>query len=132
MSIRVNANSDAEQTGQNGSLPDSNYDIFCKDFGGPEYRMNYLSSSCKERQAQNTCKRVNCHRFTAPIPTKEQLRAAVKSNEGRIKCACCGQLGKNEGRSLISACYKRHKKAGTLDQYKKVGRKGSKYNKAKK
>ena len=85
MSIRVNANSDAEQTGQNGSLPDSNYDIFCKDFGGPEYRMNYLSSSCKERQAQNTCKRVNCHRFTAPIPTKEQLRAAVKSNEGRIK-----------------------------------------------
>ena len=129
---QVESNFSQEITGYKGSLPDSEKDIFCKEQGGPDYKMNYWKSSCKERQAQNTCKRVNCHRFTAPIPTKEQLRAAVKSNEGRIKCACCGQLGKNEGRQLISACYKRHKNAGTLEQFKKVGRKGSKYNKVKK
>lgn len=37
-----------------------------------------------------------------------------------VMCACCGEMGEHGGRSLRSACWKRHHKAGTLDQFPRL------------
>lgn len=38
-----------------------------------------------------------------------------------VSCACCGEIGPHNGRSLRKTCYLRHFHAGTLDNYPPLG-----------
>ena len=47
-----------------GDLPEQNqYNIFCPLMGGPDYKMNYLASSCAERVLIDTCGNKLCQRY---------------------------------------------------------------------
>ena len=37
-----------------------------------------------------------------------------------IKCVCCWRPGRHAGRGLVDACFARHKRHGTLDQFPRV------------
>lgn len=37
-----------------------------------------------------------------------------------VMCACCGEMRSHVGRSLCNACWKRHDKAGTLDEFPRL------------
>ncbi|NUW45582.1 hypothetical protein [Nonomuraea rhodomycinica] len=38
-----------------------------------------------------------------------------------VACRCCHKLGPHNGRGLRHTCWRRHRKAGTLDQYPPLG-----------
>jgi len=52
----VKANREQERTGGKGTMADTEYDIHCPEMGGPTWKLNYLSDSCKLRKASG-CKK---------------------------------------------------------------------------
>ena len=68
----------------------SEYDIYCPLFGGPVYKHNYLSSSCRERQllSRVDCRKAKCNRFVADNlarPSKETKSEMVVLKEKKVK-----------------------------------------------
>lgn len=35
----------------------------------------------------------------------------------RVKCLCCDKIGRHVGRGLIWSCHRRHRDAGTLEEF---------------
>jgi hypothetical protein len=123
---RTSYNETTERTGANGCLPDSGYNIHCPAIPGPEYKMNYFSSSCAIRlEAKSPCKEITCKRHDkhnpAGLPNKvvKEEEKRHKTNQ-KHKCVCCGEIGIFKGRGLIRKCYDRHKRGKTLDNFSKT------------
>jgi hypothetical protein len=124
-----------DSTGSNGALPDAEYDINCPALGMPDFKLNYLASSCEIRLASKV-KRSSCNfgdgcpRFRSKELEKVEKVAKVikpKLVEKRIKmpkiarenhkCLCCGEIGTYKSRGLIQGCYDKHRFTKTLDQF---------------
>lgn len=109
-----------------GNLPGREFDIHCPLMGGPDYKLNYHSFSCRERQLNKTCNDKKCERRVNLVrPCLVQVSAATTKHErdvyeighdNRTVCLSCNKA-KNQivGRGLCAACYSRHKKAGDID-----------------
>jgi len=123
MAHPVNANQSQEITGENGSLPESEYDINCPGIPGhPSYKMNYTSGSCKERLANHTCETGDCPRYKGKPPRKQRGwdgrgKTAGNQKAGPRPCADCGEVSKIRARGLCSTCYYAHSCDGTLHRY---------------
>ena len=120
----VDANRSAEQTGEAGCIPDSEYDINCPNYPGPSFKMNYLSSSCRERLRNETCDSFDCHRFIgrirkvpAYVKNKGNIGGRPKSIVRERPCACCATVGIIQGRELCYECYRNHRRLGTLNDF---------------
>jgi hypothetical protein len=120
----LDTNATMERTGLKGVLPDSEYDIHCPNLPGPDYKHNYLSTSCEIRLSPKvrTCAKEDCPRFTGDPVTEDEARlnSHTVPNANLIDCKLCGKTRRNEGRSLCRFCHKKEKKAGNLDKYQKL------------
>ena len=112
-----------------GNLPDRNgYDIHCPMMGGPDYKLNYCSTGCRERQLMSSCTKKGCDRRVNLVrPNLVQVSAATKRQALNTEvmpvdkrpvreCAECGRMMSISGRGLCSTCLKKMKKDGTLDE----------------
>lgn len=120
MAHAVNANAGQPQTGQNGSLPESQYNIHCIAIPGPDYKLNYYTASCAERQSAGTCISDECKYFkSAEVPARHNKHSIsiVSSRTKMIKCVSCGKMSENHGRQLCKTCHTKNSRAGTLSNY---------------
>jgi hypothetical protein len=125
-SFEVKNNSQQESTGGSGSMSNTEYDIYCPQMGGPDWRMNYLATSCLERRAHG-CRKPGCqYNGNRPAKSKEPEKKYVHVRSVR-ECACCHEEKKINGRELCGRCYGLNRYHGTLENYPKAEElKGSK------
>lgn len=117
--FEVKNNRDQESTGGDGIMSDQEYDINCPLMGKPDWKMNYLASSCLERRA-NGCTHPGCQ-YNGNRPVKKE-RPKEKYHHVRSvrECACCHEEKKINGRELCGRCYGLNRYHGTLEDYPKV------------
>jgi hypothetical protein len=128
-----------------GDLPERNqYDIHCPLMGGPDYKLNYVSAGCLERQLYNGCSANGCKHLKTNIVKKKSIEPQARvytlgefvHGKRAAACAECGIVRPIVGRGCCGGCMMRLRKLGTLDALhpqKKGGRKkktteGSKSN----
>jgi len=118
--IPVVANQTQDSTGATGCLPQNEYDIHCHAIPGPEYKLNYLASSCNIRIEDKTCTEYECKRYAGERKVSKSKITPRKRPKGKVKRTCvgCGELSFIKGRGLCGKCYKRNEYRGTLDNYK--------------
>ncbi len=118
--IPVVANQTQDSTGATGCLPQNEYDIYCSAILGPEYKMNYLASSCAIRIKDKTCTEYDCKRYVGTVAARKIKVPPRPRPRGQIERTCvdCGELSIIKGRELCNKCYGKHKYHGTLDNYK--------------
>jgi len=99
-----------------GDLPEKEFDIYCPLMGGPDYKRNYLASSCRDRVGLGSCKLRDCvQRGGTATEAPERMRAngrqpytQKKNLSKRGICTCgCEREGRIVARGLIKACYDR-------------------------
>jgi len=119
--LQMTPNLGQERTGTRGELPDREYDINCPSIPDGGYRLNYLSTSCDERQALKSCNNSKCDRFDGEAPDPKAYRLATSGGavEGKrlIICVDCGREMPHAARNLCGRCHKANSKAGTIKQY---------------
>lgn len=71
--------------GMRGELPSSVYDIHCPAMGGDSKIPNYLSSSCRSRQAARGCSERTCPRFLAKAPVRQHRLQSPPSPPQKTK-----------------------------------------------
>lgn len=75
----VGRNEMAAGTGETrGLLPEGEFDIYCPLFGGDPSRPNYLSKSCRTRQAARACTDRTCPRRCGAPQRQHRMRAPDK------------------------------------------------------
>lgn len=119
-----------DSTGSNGALPDAEYDINCPALGMPDFKLNYLASSCEIRLASKV-KRSSCSygdgcpRFRPTVATIKppEKKRRSKASKNKHKCVCCSKIGVHQARGLITKCYDREKKRKNLGQFHRNYRK---------
>lgn len=67
-------------SGMRGELPSSVYDIHCPAMGGDSKIPNYLSSSCRSRQAARGCTMRSCKRYVTKGPVRQHRLSPPPAN----------------------------------------------------
>ena len=128
---RTSFNSIQDQTGANGSLPESEHDINCPALGQPDYKLNYLATACEYRlttkvHGANCTYGHDCKRFRGPEPKKRiyvsreqdtEMKPGRKPVENIQECMSCHDTKQIKSLHLCSACYVRHHGKGTLGPF---------------
>jgi hypothetical protein len=65
-------------------LPSVQYDIHCPLMGGPDYKFNYLSGSCRERVKAFSCRDRGCQNFKSGKPKPRVHKADTVPDRGTL------------------------------------------------
>lgn len=84
---------------------------------GPEDEREVIKCAiCGHRVAERSIVAPQTARKEKPTPKNTPTPKRISHNYMAI-CKACGKVRTIVGRGLCSTCYKRHKKAGTLDRF---------------